>query len=152
MAAKAKRLKSKPLTRAAQGEQRRRRVLGDDYVDASIAGADDFNRDMMALVHEWVWNDIWGRPGLPLKTRSLINIAVLTAINRPRELLIHLKGALNNGCTVDEIKEVLMHTALYAGVPATLDGFHVVRNALEKSGHLPSRKAPHARKLKRKSR
>jgi 4-carboxymuconolactone decarboxylase len=132
--------KAKESVRARKGQQQRRRVLGDDYVNASLAGLDDFNREFMTLIHEWVWNDIWRRPGLPLKTRSLINLAVLTALNRPRELLIHLRGALNNGCTVDEIKEVLMHIALYAGVPAALDGIHTVRDALMKSGHLPQPK------------
>jgi 4-carboxymuconolactone decarboxylase len=124
------------LSRAAKGEAMRRRVLGDDYVDASLANTDDFNRDLLTFIHEWVWNDVWSRPALPPKTRSLINLALLTALNRPRELLIHLRGALNNGCSVTEIKEVLLHTALYAGVPATVDGFHTVREALIKSGHL----------------
>lgn len=128
----------------------RRRVLGNDYVDASIASADDFNRDLLSFIHEWVWNDIWSRPGLPPKTRSLINLALLTALNRPRELLIHLRGALNNGCTVTEIKEVLLHTALYAGVPATVDGFHTVRDALTKWGHLkPAKKSRRNPKSKR---
>lgn len=123
-------------SRAAKGEAMRRQVLGDDYVNASLAGADDFNRELLTFIHEWVWNDVWSRPALPPKTRSLINLALLTALNRPRELLIHLRGALNNGCSVTEIKEVLLHTALYAGVPATVDGFHTVREALIKSGHL----------------
>lgn len=146
MAAKKRSKKPSPSTRAAKGEKMRRRVMGDAYVDASLAGLDDFNRELLQFIHEWVWHDIWSRPGLPLKTRSLINIALLTALNRPRELLIHLKGALNNGCTVDEIKEVLLHTSLYAGVPATVDGIHTVREALIKSGHLPP--APKTKKAK----
>ena len=132
----AKKTSAKAVNRAAVGEKQRRRVLGDDYVNASLASMDDLNRDFMTLIHEWVWHDIWTRPQLPLKTRSLINIAMLTALNRPRELAIHLKGALNNGCTVTEIKEVLMHTALYAGVPATIDGMHVAREVLTKAGLL----------------
>jgi 4-carboxymuconolactone decarboxylase len=132
---------SPAASRAAKGEARRRRVLGDDYVNAALATVDGFNREFMTLIHEWVWHDIWSRPGLPLKTRSLVNLALLTALNRPRELLIHLRGALNNGCTVTEIKEVLMHTALYAGVPAALDGIHVVREALIEWGYLPGRRA-----------
>ncbi|MSO98018.1 MAG: gamma carboxymuconolactone decarboxylase [Rhodospirillaceae bacterium] len=136
----AKKAIDKESARARKGQQNRRRVLGDAYVDASLAGLDDFNREFYTLIHEWVWNDIWGRPGLPLKTRSLINMALLTALNRPRELRIHLKGALNNGCSADEIKEALMHTALYAGVPAVLDSMHLVREELIKSGHLPSAK------------
>lgn len=130
---------AKKLSRAALGEQQRRRVLGDEYVNASLASMDELNTDFMTMIHEWVWHDIWTRPELPLKTRSLINLALLTALNRPRELAIHLKGALNNGCTVTEIKEVLMHTALYAGVPATIDGIHVAREVLTKSGHLKAK-------------
>jgi 4-carboxymuconolactone decarboxylase len=143
MAARASRASG---NRAARGERLRRRVLGDAYVDASLAGLDDFNRDFMTLIHEWVWHDIWSRPALPLKTRSLINLALLTALNRPRELLIHLRGALNNGCSVTEIKEVLMHTALYAGVPAAIDGIHSVREALSQWGHLPKAQPRKAKK------
>jgi len=142
------RRKTTASTRAAKGEQQRRRVLGDAYVDASLAGMDDFNKELLGFIHEWVWHDIWTRPQLPLKTRSLINLALLTSMNRPRELLIHLRGALNNGCTVTEIKEVLLHTALYAGVPATIDGMHIVRDALIASGHLPGPKTT-KRKAKR---
>ncbi len=137
--------KAKKTSRAATGEKQRRRVLGNEYVDASLAGMDDFNRELITFIHEWVWNDVWTRPELPLKTRSLVNLALLTALNRPRELLIHLRGALNNGCSVTEIKEVLLHTALYAGIPATIDSFHVVRDALRDWGHLP-----HPKKAKRK--
>jgi 4-carboxymuconolactone decarboxylase len=133
-------------TRAAKGEAQRRRVLGDAYVDQSLAKLDGFNGEFYTLIHEWVWHDIWSRPGLPLKTRSLINLALLTALNRPRELLIHLRGALNNGCTVTEIKEVLMHTALYAGVPAAVDGIHTVHEALMQLGHVPKTAAARAKK------
>jgi 4-carboxymuconolactone decarboxylase len=140
--AQMKRRPKKISPRAAKGEAQRRRVLGNDYVNASLAGVDDFNRELMTFIHEWVWNDVWTRPQLPLKTRSLINLALLTAINRPKELLIHLRGALNNGCSVAEIKEVLLHTALYAGIPATIDGFHLVRDALREWGHLPPAKKP----------
>ncbi len=142
----AKKSSAKSVGRADLGEKQRRRVLGDDYVNASLASMDELNRDFMTLIHEWVWHDIWTRPQLSLKTRSLINLAMLTALNRPRELAIHLKGALNNGCTVTEIKEVLMHTALYAGVPATIDGMHVAREVLTKAGLVTA-----ARKSKRPS-
>jgi 4-carboxymuconolactone decarboxylase len=121
--------------RAKKGEALRRRVLGHDHVDRSLAEADALSEDLNRLIHEWVWHDIWSRPGLPLKTRSLINVALLTALNRPRELKLHLKGAFNNGCTVEEIREVLLHTALYAGVPATIDSMHVVRDMLKEMGH-----------------
>lgn len=121
-------------TRAAKGEAMRRRVLGDEHVDRSLKGRDALSDEFTTLIHEWVWHDIWSRPTLPLKTRSLINIALLAALNRPRELRIHLRGAFNNGCTIDEIREVLMHTSLYAGVPATLDGMHVVRETINEWG------------------
>lgn len=126
--------------RAVTGEKLRRRVLGDAHVDRSLAEADILSADMTQLLHAWVWHDIWGRPGLPLKTRSMLSMALLAALNRPRELRIHLKGALNNGCTVDEIREVLMHVSLYAGVPATLDGIHTARECLREWGLLPAPK------------
>ncbi|MBM3512916.1 MAG: 4-carboxymuconolactone decarboxylase [Alphaproteobacteria bacterium] len=128
------RLKDKTATRAAKGEALRRRVLGDAHVDRSLAERDALSGDFTTLIHEWVWHDIWSRETLPLKTRSLINLALLTALGRPRELRMHLRGALNNGVTIDEIREVLMHTSLYAGVPATLDGMHTVRETLKEWG------------------
>lgn len=130
----------KSSDRAKKGEKQRRRVLGDAHVDRSLAEIDILSEDMTPLIHEWVWNDIWGRPGLPLKTRSMLSMALLAALNRPRELRIHLRGALNNGCTVEEIREVLMHVALYAGVPATLDGIHTAREFLREAGALPAPK------------
>ena len=105
----------------------RRAVLGSDYVDRSIAAADDFNRPMQELVTEYCWGEVWTRPGLPRQTRSLINLAMLTALNRPHEVKIHLKGALNNGCSKDEIMEVLLQTAIYCGVPAAIDSFRLAR-------------------------
>lgn len=111
----------------------RRAVLGADYVDKSIAGADDFNRAMQELVTEYCWGEIWTRPGLDRKTRSLINLAMLTALNRPHEVKIHLRGALNNGVTKDEIKEVLLQTAIYCGVPAAIDSFRLAREVFAES-------------------
>jgi len=105
----------------------RRAVLGADYVDKSIASADDFNRPMQELVTEYCWGEIWTRPGLPRQTRSLINLAMLTALNRPHEVKIHLRGALNNGCSKAEIMEVLLQTAIYCGVPAAIDSFRLAR-------------------------
>lgn len=128
------RLSAPPAGRAAKGEALRRRVLGDAHVDRSLKERDALSREFTTIIHEWVWHDIWSRGTLPLKTRSLINIALLSALNRPRELRIHLRGALNNGCTIDDIREVLIHTSLYAGVPATLDGLHTVREALKEWG------------------
>ena len=105
----------------------RREVLGAEYVDASIAQADDFSRPLQELVTEYCWGAVWTRPGLSRKTRSLINLAMLTALNRPHEVQLHLRGALNNGCTKEEIMEVLLQTAIYCGVPAAIDSFRLAR-------------------------
>ena len=113
------------------GLKTRREVLGADYVDQSIQNADDFNMPLQQLVTEYCWNDIWNRPGLDRRTRSMINLAMLTALNRPHELKLHLKGALNNGVTKDEIREVLMQTAIYCGVPAAIDSFRVAKEVLK---------------------
>lgn len=117
-----------------QGLKTRREVLGADYVDAAIAGADDFNRPLQELVTEYCWDGIWNRPGLDRRTRSLLNLAMLTALNRPHELKLHLHGALNNGVTRDEIREVLLQTAIYCGVPAAIDSFRVAREVLKDAG------------------
>ncbi|WP_418316991.1 4-carboxymuconolactone decarboxylase [Piscinibacter sakaiensis] len=111
-----------------KGLQTRREVLGAAYVDASISNADDFNRPMQELVTQYCWGDVWNRPGLDRRTRSLLNLAMLTALNRPHEFRLHVRGALNNGVTREEIREVLLQTAIYCGVPAAIDGF---RNARE---------------------
>jgi 4-carboxymuconolactone decarboxylase len=109
----------------------RREVLGADYVNNAVASANDFNREFQELVTEYCWGKVWTRPGLDRKTRSLINVAMLTALNRPHEVALHLRGAINNGCTRDEIKEVLLQTAIYCGVPAAVDSFRVAREVLE---------------------
>ena len=106
-----------------EGLATRREVLGDAYVDASIRNATDFNIDMQELVTQYCWGDVWNRPGLDRRSRSLLNLAMLTALNRPHELKIHVRGAVNNGLTRDEIKEVFLQTAIYCGVPAAIDAF-----------------------------
>lgn len=106
-----------------QGLSTRREVLGADYVDAAIRNATDFNIDMQEMVTQYCWGDVWNRPGLDRKTRSFLNLAMLTALNRPHELKLHVRGALNNGVTRDEIKEVFLQTAIYCGVPAAIDSF-----------------------------
>lgn len=113
-----------------QGLRTRREVLGADYVDAAIASADDFTRPLQEHITQYAWGDIWNRPGLDRRTRSLINLAMLTALNRPHELKLHVKGALRNGVTPEEIREVLMQTAVYCGVPAAMDSFRVAREVL----------------------
>ncbi|KPF42014.1 4-carboxymuconolactone decarboxylase [beta proteobacterium AAP51] len=120
--------------RYEQGLATRRAVLGADYVDAAIASADDFNRPLQELVTEYCWGDIWNRPGLDRRTRSLLNLAMLTALNRPHELKLHVKGALNNGATKEEIREVLMQTAIYCGVPAAVDSFRNAREVFKELG------------------
>src|ERR1700745_514490 len=96
----------------------RRAVLGADYVDKAIASADDFNRPLQELVTQYCWGEIWGRPGLDRKTRSMLNLAMISALNRPHEVKAHVKGAINNGLTKDDIKEVFLQVAIYCGVPA----------------------------------
>ena len=109
------------------GLQIRREVLGAEYVDKSISQADDFSRPLQELVTEYCWGTVWSRPGISRKMRSLINLAMLTALNRPHEVKLHLKAAPNNGCSKEEIMEVLLQTAIYCGVPAAVDSFRLAR-------------------------
>ena len=120
--------------RFAAGLAVRRQVLGAKYVDEAMRGADDFTGPLQELVTEYCWGAIWTRPGLPRKTRSLINLAMLTALNRPHEVRLHLRGALRNGCTRQEIMEVLLQAAIYCGVPAAIDSFRVAREVLADGG------------------
>ncbi|MDR4948877.1 4-carboxymuconolactone decarboxylase [Neobacillus cucumis] len=118
-----------------EGLEVRRGVLGAEYVDKSINNATDFNRPMQELVTEYCWGEIWTRPGLPRKTRSIINLAMLTALNRPHEIKLHVRGAINNGLTKEEIQEVFLQTAIYCGVPAAIDSFRIAQevfNEIEK--------------------
>lgn len=113
-----------------KGLEIRKAVLGADHVDASIKSADEFNRPLQELLTEYCWGAVWGRAGLPRKTRSLLNVAMLATLNRPHELDLHLRGALRNGCTSEEIREVLLQVAVYAGVPAAVDAFRTARKVL----------------------
>lgn len=110
-----------------KGLRVRREVLGAEHVDASISQADDFSRPLQELVTEYCWGAVWTRPGLDRKTRSLLNLGMLTALNRPHEIKLHLKGALNNGCSKEDIMEVFLQTAIYCGVPAAVDSFRVAK-------------------------
>ena len=112
----------------------RRKVLGDAYVDKAMEGVDDFNRDFQRMVTEYCWGNLWGREALSHKQRSLNNLCLLAALNRSQELEAHVRGAIRNGCTVDEIRETLMQVAVYAGVPAGVEAFRVARRALEAEG------------------
>jgi 4-carboxymuconolactone decarboxylase len=116
------------------GLKTRREVLGAEYVDASIRNADDFNRPMQELVTEYCWNEIWNRPGLDRRTRSFLNLAMITALNRPHELKLHVRGAINNGLTKDEIKEVFLQAAIYCGVPAAIDSFRSAKEVFKEMG------------------
>lgn len=113
-----------------QGLAVRREVLGDEYVDRALAGADEFNRPLQELVTEYCWGAVWTRPGLSRRDRSLLNLAMLTALNRPHEVEAHMRGALRNGCSREEIRETLLHAAIYCGVPAAVDSFRIARAVL----------------------
>lgn len=112
----------------------RRDVLGAEFVDNAFATADDFNRPLQELVTQYCWGEIWGRPGLDRKTRSLLNLAMLSALNRPHEIKMHVRGALKNGVTKEEIKEVFLQVAIYCGVPAAVDSFRVAREVFKEIG------------------
>ena len=107
----------------------RKAVLGKDYVEKSIAAADDFSRPMQELATEYCWGRVWSRPGLGRRDRSLINLAMISALNRPHELKLHVKGALANGVTREEMREVFLQVAIYCGVPAGIDSFRIAREA-----------------------
>ena len=109
------------------GLKTRREVLGAKYVDASMAAVDDFNREFTEMLNTYCWNDIWNRPGLPRKTRSVLNLGMLVALGKEHELKLHIRGALTNGLTKDEIKEVLLQTAIYCGVPAAVVAFRAAK-------------------------
>ena len=107
----------------------RKEVLGAEYVEKSFANADEFSRPMQALSTEYCWGHVWTRPGLSRRDRSLLNIGMISALNRPHELKLHVKAALTNGLTRDEIREALLQVAVYCGVPAGLDSTRIAREA-----------------------
>lgn len=117
-----------------KGLEIRREVLGADYVDKSITAMDDFTRPLQELVTQYCWGEVWGRPGLDRRTRSIVNLAMLTALNRPHEIKLHVRGALNNGLTKDEIREIFLQTAIYCGVPAALDSFRIAKEVFKEEG------------------
>jgi 4-carboxymuconolactone decarboxylase len=114
-----------------EGLQTRREVLGAEYVDSSLQRANDFMMSFQHITTEWCWGYAWNREGLDRKTRSMLNLAMLTAMKCPGELRLHLKGALNNGVTVEEIREILLHATVYAGIPAGLEAFKVAAEVLK---------------------
>ena len=116
------------------GLKTRREVLGAEYVDKAIAAQDEFNRPLQELLNTYCWNDVWNRPGLPRKTRSMLNLAMLSALNKPHELRLHLIGALNNGLTKEDIQEVFLQVAIYCGVPAAVESFRIAREVFKERG------------------
>jgi len=114
-----------------QGLAIRRAVLGDAYVDKALNTADDFNRPLQDLVTEYCWGAIWGREGLPRKTRSMLNLAMISILNRPHELRAHIRGALTNGVSKEEITEIFLQVAIYAGVPCAVDAFRIARETFQ---------------------
>ena len=116
-----------------KGFEIRKSVLGAEFVEKSFASADDFNRPLQELVTEYCWGAVWGRDTLDKKTRSMLNLAMISALNRPHELKMHIKGALVNGVTREEIREVLLQVAIYAGVPAGVDAFRLAREAMQEA-------------------
>lgn len=119
--------------RRAKGTRMRRTVLGNAHVDRARAQENVFNAPFQDLITRYAWGEVWTRPGLPKKTRSLITIAMMVALNRPEELRLHLRAAPNNGVTRKEIQEVLLHAAVYCGVPAANNAFHIAEELFKES-------------------
>ena len=117
--------------RYARGLATRREVLGDEHVERSLRDATDFSAPAQEFVTEFCWGDVWTRPGLDRRTRSLINLAMLTALNRMHEFRVHVRGAVNNGCTVEEIRETLLQALVYSGAPAGLQSFREAEAVLD---------------------
>lgn len=117
-----------------KGLRLRRAVIGDGFVDSSLDAADEFTGPLQEIITNNAWGNIWPRPGLSLTSRSLVTIAVLVALNRPAELALHVAGALRNGCTREEIREVILHCSVYCGIPAAVDAFTVARKVLAEAG------------------
>ncbi len=120
--------------RARDGLKTRREVLGAGYVDKAMAAVDDFNREFAELLNTYCWNDIWNRPGLPRQTRSMLNLAMLSALGRSHELKLHVNGALNNGLTKEQIREVFLQVAIYCGVPAAVESFRCAKEVFKERG------------------
>ncbi len=119
------------------GLSARRKVLGDDYVDRALAGADAFNAEFQELVTEYCWGTVWARTTLTDKQRSLNNLSMMAALNRAEEFKLHLRGALRNGCSLDEIRDTLLQVAVYCGIPAGVEAFRLARQVLDAEGIKP---------------
>jgi 4-carboxymuconolactone decarboxylase len=119
--------------RRAAGMRARREVLGDEHVDRSVAGTTEFTAPFQDFITRYAWGEVWNRPGLTRPQRSMITLAVLTALGRSEELAMHVRAALRNGLTPEDISEVLLHTAVYAGVPAANSAFAIAKSTIENS-------------------
>lgn len=117
-----------------RGLKTRRAVLGSEYVDRSLEQADDFNWPLQQLATEYCWDEIWNRPGIDRRTRSVLNLGMIAALNRPHEMKLHIRGAINNGLTRDELKEIFLQVAVYCGMPAALDCFRIAREVFAEMG------------------
>jgi 4-carboxymuconolactone decarboxylase len=117
-----------------RGLTTRKEVLGSDYVDRSLSQADDFNWPIQQLTTEYVWDEIWNRPGLDRRSRSLLNLGMIAALNRSNEMKVHVRGALNNGLTKAELQEALLQIAVYCGMPTALDSFRLAKEVLKEMG------------------
>ena len=134
--------------RYQQGMKVRRAVLGDEHVDRAVAQTTDFNRDFQDFITRNAWGEIWMRPGLPRRTRSLLTLAMMVALNRGEEFRMHVKAAFNNGVTRDEIKEVLLQAAIYCGVPAANSAFHIAADVFRE---IDGKKKTNSKKKRRRS-
>ena len=119
-----------------EGLNLRREVLGSEYVDGSMERANDFMMEFQHITTEWCWGYAWGRDTLDKKTRSMLNLAMLTALNRAAEIKLHVRGAINNGVSVEEIREILLHATVYCGIPAGLDAFKAANEVLKEMGQV----------------
>jgi len=115
------------------GLKTRKEVLGEDYVNKSLSNADDFTMDIQKLATEYCWDEIWNRPGLDRRSRSLLNLGMIAAMNKPQELKAHIKGAIKNGITIDELKEVFLQVAIYCGLPVALENFRLAQEVLKEN-------------------
>ena len=127
-----------PTTLYEDGMAARRKVLGDEYVDRASAGADAFNAEFQALVTEYCWGTVWTRTTLSDRQRSLINLGMIAALNRGDEFKTHVRGALRNGCTLDEIRDTLLQVAVYCGIPAGVEAFRLARQVFDAEGVTPA--------------
>jgi 4-carboxymuconolactone decarboxylase len=119
------------------GVAARSRVLGPEFVTRAFAGADSFNRDLQEMITEYCWGGVWGRSALSDQQRSLNNLCILAALNRPHEFKLHFRGALHNGCTLDELRDTLIQVMVYVGVPAGVEAFRLAREVLDEEGVVP---------------